>query len=243
MLPPQTRSGIVRAGLLLALLLPVILRAECSNLDDPLQVLDFYLEMDPADWQLTLFDSDFQDDGSGATERPALFHCGDEPAQPCRVRRKKGAAIPSEATPVKISLNTDFDDDIRNGNWHRQRKISLENGQGGVLLSEGLSWQLLRQAGVITSGSSWVRVHLNGQPLGIYTRVEQVSRQFLRNHLSEDDGFLYKNGERETRVGEADPYQAALCYPPFGSGCPPPDGYAGLAELCDLRQLLGLAAV
>jgi hypothetical protein len=206
-------------------------------------VLDFHLEMDAADWQLTLFDSDFQDDGSGATERPGLFRCGDEAPLPCRVRRKKGGAIPSETAPVKVSLKIDFNDDVQGGDWHDHRKLSLENGQGGVLLSEGISWHLLRQAGVIAGGFSWVRLSVNGRPLGIYLRVEQVDQRFLRRHLGEDRGFLYKNGTRETRVGEMDPYQAALCYPPFGTGCAPPAGFAGLASLCDLRQLLGMAAV
>jgi CotH protein/lamin tail-like protein len=240
----RARSPLSMACLLALLCAPAPAGADCRNIDDPLQVLDLYLEMDPADWVLTLFDTDFQDDGSGTTERPAIFHCGDEAPVPCRVRRKKAAAIPSEEAPVKVSLKIDFDDVIDGADWHGQKKLSLENGEGGVLLSEGLSWQLMNQSGVIAGVSSWVRLHVNGQAIGVYTRVEQMDKRFLRAHLGEDGGFLYKNAVRQTRLGETNPTETSLCYAPFGSGgCAPPAGFAGLSQLCDLPQLLGVAAV
>src|ERR1041384_2753272 len=77
---------------------------DCSHLDDPLQVLDLYLEMAPADWDEVLRDASFE------KERPALFHaCGEEPIE-VRVRRKKGRPFPrlGEGDPVKVGLKVDF---------------------------------------------------------------------------------------------------------------------------------------
>jgi hypothetical protein len=163
------------------------------------------------------------------------------------VRRKRLLAIPSEDHPRKVSLKIDFDDPVAEGEWHGHRKLSLENGQGGSLLAEGLAWQLMARAGVIAGRSSWVRLHVNGAPAGVYVRVEQIDKSFLRRRVGDDESFLYKLTRRETREGENDPFTAALCYTPFrASGvaeCPAPAGYAGLDGLCDLQQLLGMAAV
>jgi hypothetical protein len=105
---------------------------------------------------------------------------------------------------------------------------------------------------MISGGSSWVRLHVNDQLIGVFIRVEQYDKAFLRRYLDEDDGFLYRydykvpgHVERLTREDEVDPYAAALCFAPFGSGCEPPS--SGLAELLgrhvDLEQLFTLAAV
>jgi hypothetical protein len=121
-----------------------------------------------------------------------------------------------------------------------------------ALLREGLSWQLHHRAGTVCGGSSWVRLHLNQRPLGIFIRIEEYDKSYLRRQLGEDDGFLYRfdyktpgNVERLTREDEPDPYAPSLCFPPFGSGCEAPG--SGLAALLgrhvDLEQLLTLAAV
>ncbi len=219
--------------------------AECAHLDDPLQVLDFHLTMAPADWEVVRRDDTF------SIERPAIFSCGDEPGVAARVRRKFRPALPDDENPIKVSLKVDFDDD--GGRWHGLNKLSLENGvgKGGlVTLKEGVSWQIMARAGVVASGGSWVRVHMNGRYLGVYTRVEEVDKRFLKRHLGEDDYFLYKvdynlreGYRRLTREGERDPYVDALCFPPFARECdPPPEGFASLRERLDLRQFFTMAA-
>ncbi len=222
------------------------LRSDCKDVEDPLQILDFEIRMDPVDWDLVRRDSDFEDEDEGAIERPATFRCGDEAELAVRVRRKRFAALPSEQDPVKVSLKIDFDDGPDEAEWHGRRKLSLENGVGGTLISECLAWLLMAQAGVITSQASWVRLHVNGKLVGVYTCVEQIDKSFLRRRVGDDEGFLYKNESRRTREGEIDPFVAKLCYTPFFAAadrCPVPRGYKGLEDLVDLHQLLGVAAV
>jgi hypothetical protein len=212
--------------------------AICENPDDPYQVLDFHLELDPADWEVIRHDLSFD------IERPALFWCGDEEPIQVSLRRKPTIAIPSDDDPRKVSLKIDIDEYLPDQEWHTRRKLSLENGEGSALIDEGFSWLLMARAGLITGGVSWVRVHVNGTSQGIYTRVEQIDKSYLRRHLGEDDGFLYKEGDQRTRVGETDPYAADLCYEPFDDECEiPDDGYASTGLYCDMPQLMGLGAV
>lgn len=222
---------------------------DCSRPDNPYQVLDLHLEMSAADWDLVRRDSTFE------IERPATFACGGGPTQQVKVRRKDSPGLPSDAEPIKVSLKIDFDDIVEDAEWNGHRKLSLENGASGgsssCLVREGLSWHFFRQAGVVSGAFSWVHLTVNGQDLGVYTRVEQIDKSFLRRRVGEDEGFLYRIDYRAaearqqlTRITEKDPYAEHLCFPPFDSTCPvPAAGYKGLGALVDLRQLLGLAAV
>jgi hypothetical protein len=219
------------------------LRAECSRIDDPFQVLDLHLEIDPAEWEALRHEADFQDDENLNPEHPAVFRCGDEAPFLVNVRRKRLLALPSEDDPRKVSLKVDFDDRVEDQEWHSHRKLSLENGAGGVLFSEGLAWQLLLRAGATSGACSWVRLHVNGDFAGVYLRVEEVDKSFLRRRIDEDEGFLYEVETRETREGEQDPFAAALCYPPFADDCAAPPSLASLPEHCDVHQLLATAAV
>ena len=128
--------------------------------------------------------------------------------------------------------------------WHTLRKISLENGGEGDLIEEGLAWILMARAGAITRNGTWVKVHVNGSFVGVYTRVEQVDKAFLRHHLNEDEWFLYKELEQRTRELESDPFASALCYTPFDNDCSlPPDGYDSLHLDLDVPVLFRKAAV
>ena len=95
---PGTFRTIRASVLMLIALVPDrVVLGECSHLDDPLQVLDLYLEMAPPDWEVVRRDTTFD------LERPASFRCGDEAPLPVMVRRKRSDALPSDADPVKVS--------------------------------------------------------------------------------------------------------------------------------------------
>ena len=224
----------------------------CWRLDDPLQVLDLYLEVTPADWDTIRFDTSFR------SERPALFSACGEPKIPVKVRRKRNRAFPDDENPQKVSLKIDFNDIDDDQRWHGHNKLSLENGSGkseGALLAEGLAWQMMARSGLVVGGASWVRVHVNGRSLGVYTRVEEIDKSFLRRHVGEDEHFLYKldydfdplggnHRRRLTRIGEPDPYAADLCFRPFDDKCPLPNSvFDRLGEWVDLHQFFLLGAM
>src|SRR6185436_11778168 len=169
--------------------IPAGAAGECTRLDDPFQIIELRLEMDPDDWDLVRFD-----DGT-EIEVPATFRACDEAPLRVRVRRKVGDLLSDADDHVKVSLKIDFDDLVPEGEWHGHRKLSLEGGRGlgrGTVLREAFAWQVFRRAGVIAGSAAWVRVSVNGAPIGVYARVEQVDKSYLRRHLDEDEGFLYK---------------------------------------------------
>jgi hypothetical protein len=239
----RAAPSLLAAGLATLILASPAVLSDSKHLDDPLQVLDLRLEMDPADWER------LRDPNAPEDEVPAEFQACDEAPIPVMVRRKDIVAVVGQPNPVKVSLKIDFDDRIEDGEWHGHRKLSLESGLGagrGTLLREGLAWQLFARAGVVAGGSAWVQVHVNGASIGVLTRVEEMDKSFLRRHLGEDEGFLYNLDyeteglrRRLTREGEPDPYAADLCYPPFDTACAmPPDARARLPHHLDVHQLL-----
>jgi hypothetical protein len=90
----------LRAALAIAAAVaPPALFADCAELDDPTQILDFYLEIDPSDWD-DVREHHGRDEEEEFVERPALFRCGDEAALPVMVRQKQGVGGPDREHPT-----------------------------------------------------------------------------------------------------------------------------------------------
>lgn len=68
----------------------------------------------------------------------------------------------------------------------------LNEGKPRFALSEYLSFELYRMAGVPAPRSDHYRVHMDGQRMGYQLMVEQVNKAFLRNNGRDDEGNLYK---------------------------------------------------
>jgi hypothetical protein len=60
------------------------------------------------------------------------------------------------------------------------------------LLSEPLAYELHRRAGLAASKTDYVRLWLNGEPLGYHLLIEQPNKAYLRRNGLRDDGNLYK---------------------------------------------------
>jgi hypothetical protein len=60
------------------------------------------------------------------------------------------------------------------------------------LLSEPLSYDLYRRAGLAACRTDFFRLTVDGQPVGYYLLIEQVNKAFLRHNDLRDDGNLYK---------------------------------------------------
>jgi len=68
----------------------------------------------------------------------------------------------------------------------------LDEGKPRFALSEYLSFELYRMAGVPAPRSGHYRVRMDGRWLGYQLMVEQVNKAFLRNNGRSDTGNLYK---------------------------------------------------
>jgi hypothetical protein len=224
---------------------------------DPFTVLSLHLEIAASDWDIV------RKDVSNSIEKPAQFYADGETPIAVTVRRKSSRALPSEANPVKVGLKVK----TVTGRWHGVTTLSLENGGDISPIAEGLAWNLHEMAsidGFYGAGyhpalAAWVRVHINGDYIGLYSNVEQRNKQFLRNRFGTTSGiWLYEVDDIDSWELEAgDPHSPAflaLCFSPFQpvtkgkgtAGCPKPSDAqleTALNQHIDMRAMLVQGAI
>ena len=168
---------------------------------EPNQLLTLNIQMvNTGGWDVIRYDMTFD------IELPALFWADGEEANKLyvSVRRKSGDALPSEADPCKVSLKIDINEYVSGQKWHSLNKLSLENGDDQDVVAEGLACNLHRMAsgpegyGYDAWRGNWVKLYVNGVYKGVYTSVEQIDKQFLRNRdlYVKDQVWLYKQEGR-----------------------------------------------
>jgi hypothetical protein len=218
-------------------------------------VWTFNLSLEPSDWDTMRFDT------TNSIEVPAWFWADDEEPILVSVRRKSSRALPSESDPIKVSLKIDINEFVDGQQWRGLLKLSLENGGDVHPVAEGLAWNLHEMAsvegfygdGYFPALANWAWLNVNGEPVGLYTNVEQRDTQFLRNRDLRSDAWFYEiddiNGW-ELEVGDPhSPTFEALCYAPFsatGESCPTPsdaDLLTELDSLIDMRAMLTQGAI
>lgn len=220
----------------------------CSDLFNPNQVLTLRVTMDPAAWEELRFTCP----GGFCGPRPHFYYlaslqCGDSPPIQVGIRRKNGLAEPQDGDPQKPPLKIDINEYVPGQAFFGKDKLSLENGQGEALLSEGLSWLLFNKAGVIAPRAAWVNVYVNGEYKGLYANVEQIDKEFFRDHGIDDGGFLFKVEDQRTRENETSPF--AFNWYPFDHPnnppkvAPPADWRDQAVVRVNIPHLLSVAAV
>jgi hypothetical protein len=238
---------------------------------NPTQVLTLNLEIAQADLDT------IRRDTTNEIEVPALFWAaGEEDTKLLvSVRRKSSRALPSEANPIKVSFKIDVNEFVGSQRWRSLTKLSLENGADTDPISEGFAWNLHELAtgpgfypeGLHPGLTSWVRLIINGEYIGLYSNVEERDSQFLRNRSlprgTTAEGitrsWLYEiddlgAGAFELEDGDLPhgPTWTTLCYAPFAVAakknpvCPTPsDGTlaTALPLLIDMQIMLTQGAV
>lgn len=262
------KTGWVAAALLWLLvgLAPCATAQDCGSLFDPGQVLEFQITMDPADWSALRVSCP----GGLCGPKPyhywnATFRCEDGPEIVVGIRRKNGTAEPSESDPQKPALKIDINEFVQGQTYFGKTKLNLENGGGsagpppegegegaaagggGGGLTEGVSWLLYNNVGIVTSRVAWVRILVNGEYIGLYMNVEQVDKAFLFDHGIDENGWLFKGPGNEQRTRESEPNPFAFNWYPFDhvnpAETPPTDWHDQTEWRVDMPQLFKLAAV
>jgi spore coat protein CotH len=93
--------------------------------------------------------------------------------------------------PLKIDFNRYADKQSFDG----LKKLNLNNNFNGPVLPmvrDFISYHAWGEFGVTAPRTSFARVFVNGEDLGIYTLVEQVDGGFIKRHFPEPYGDLYK---------------------------------------------------
>ena len=99
--------------------------------------------------------------------------------------------------PMKISFDNFIDQ-----SFDGIKKLNLNNFTNDPsLLHEAISYKIFRDNGIPTCRTSFAKVFVNDEYLGIYLLVENIDKTFLKNEYgsANNDGNLYKT-DREAKV-------------------------------------------
>jgi hypothetical protein len=156
------------------------------------------IETDLEDWFATL-EADFKNNFADPENYPEIYH-------KCKVTfdgiayndcgfREKGNASNSLTTfgkkkPFKIAF-----DEFLNQTLDGLKKINLNNFiNDPALVHDATSFKLMRDAGLVAPRTSYTKLWVNGEYIGLYIIIENVDKTFLKTHFgsSDNDGNLYK---------------------------------------------------
>jgi spore coat protein CotH len=129
------------------------------------------------------------------SDSPFTYFRGDVTIDGVKVRsvgiRKKGfiGSLDDRCPSLKVKLDEYVD--------HKPIKgldvLTLNNNkQDPSLVSQFLTYRLFNAAGVHAPRSNFARVTVNGEYLGIYSNVETIGKQFLKQRFGNSSGNLYE---------------------------------------------------
>ena len=119
----------------------------------------------------------------------ALLHVG------ARIKGQVTAFDPKR--PLKLDLNR-F---VKGQEYDGVTKINIHQGwMEKSYVREMLAYNIMRKAGVPASRTSPCRVYFNDKYIGLYTLVEQVNKNFLKDKYSSKKGLLLKKVLQEWEV-------------------------------------------
>ncbi len=105
--------------------------------------------------------------------------------------RKKGfiGSLDNERPSLKVKFNHS-DADARVAGLSQ---LTLNNNkQDGALVSQTMTYDLFRKAGLPASRTSYAKVSVNGRPLGIYTNVESARQPLIERAFESPKGTLFE---------------------------------------------------
>jgi hypothetical protein len=95
---------------------------------------------------------------------------------------------------AKLSMKVRFDEYVDGQRFFRQKRLNFHSMvRDPTKLHERLAYDLFRDMGVAAPRSAWATLHVNGEPLGLFSMVEDADGRFTKNQFPEDpDGNLYE---------------------------------------------------
>ncbi|OGU42491.1 MAG: hypothetical protein A2X61_02740 [Ignavibacteria bacterium GWB2_35_12] len=150
------------------------------NVNVSLAVDEYYLTCDPAKLQ-EIIDKYNEDIYIDAT---LTFNGKTWQDVQIRIRGQDTRAYPKK--PLKVKFNGEaFLDDIDEFNFN------AEYGDKSYM-RQYLSSRIMIESGLDCFRTSHARLYINGEYYGLYLKIEQVGKRFLRDRGLNDDGNLYK---------------------------------------------------
>ncbi|MGI9469957.1 MAG: CotH kinase family protein [Rubripirellula sp.] len=187
-----------------------------STRDDiyaPDHLLDVRIQVDPADWDRlrhqtrSLMASLAEDNSSGS---PFEYVAADVTIDGRLIEnvgiRKKGflGSLDNDRPSLKIRFD-EFQDQAPFGDLDR---LTLNNNkQDPSRLSQYLSYEMFRRAGVPCSLCNFAKVTVNGKKLGIYSNVEAIKPPMLNRAFGEGSGLLFEGTVTDFIPGTVDRFE------------------------------------
>ena len=107
------------------------------------------------------------------------------------VRVKGGLTAFDQKKPLKL----DFNSFISGNRFDGLKKINLHQGNmDPSYIREAVTYSLFRNAGVKAVRTSFANVYYNDEYQGVYTIVEQIDDNFIKDRFASKNGALYKPG-------------------------------------------------
>jgi len=163
----------------------------------PTRVVDIRITLPAADWnRLRRKRRRFSAVLSGGTgQSPYKYVSGDITIDGERIEsvgiRKKGTfgSLDRERPSLKIK----FDEFRKQDPIKGLSRLTLNNNkQDAAQVSQFLTYRLFRDAGLHAPRSSFARVTVNDEYLGIYSHVESIKKPFLERSFGDKSGNLYE---------------------------------------------------
>lgn len=208
MISPFLRKSAFGPGiLLLAFILGVLLTSgsvgHCQKplliADDLFQtnsLIEIEIRIPEKDWSaLTGQTRDFRSMFQGGTANPFTNFKASITVNGVKIDsvaiRKKGFI--GSLDNYRPSLKIKFDEYVDQAPIDGLDRLTLNNNkQDRSLVSQHLTYELFRRAGLKAPRTSFARVTVNGEYLGIYTHVESIRKPFLNNGFGDGSGALFE---------------------------------------------------
>jgi hypothetical protein len=156
------------------------------------------IDIDLPNWFETL-EQDFKLNLQDPKNNPEIYRkCNiiwdDDTIIGCGIREKGNSSnflMPfGKKKPFKISF-----DEFGPYQLQGLKKINLNNFTNDPsLLHDVLSFKLMRDAGLVAPRTSYTKLYINDEYIGLYLTIENIDKTFLKYHYTSlnDDGNLYK---------------------------------------------------
>jgi spore coat protein H len=172
---------------------------EAASLFDPTGVVEIRLTLPPDVWEQLIIDArdeqyvsaEVDIDGTSQGEVGLRFKGAYGNLYPCF---DENDALICPKLSMKIKFN-EYDDEKR---FMGLKRINLHSPRWDQsLMKEYFSYKLFREMGIPTSRVGYAYVHVNDEPIGLFTLVEQIDGRFTDSRFVEGDGNLYKEIQLE----------------------------------------------
>lgn len=168
-----------------------------SDIFDTSKLLDVSIQMDPKDWDaLAAQRRNFIDSFSKTPPKsPYTYFHADITINGVTVKnvgvRKKGFFGSMDSR--RPSLKVKFDEFQKNGKLGGLDRLTLNNNkQDAAHVSQILSYEIYRKAGLPAPRANLAKLTVNGKSMGVYGNVESIKKPYLKRQFGNDKGDLFE---------------------------------------------------